>query len=35
MSQAVKQGGIYKVDPNGIVWSVPIKINYSNVVDDA
>ena len=35
MSQAVKQGGIYKVDPNGIVWSAPIKINYSNVVDDA
>lgn len=35
MSQAVKQGGIYKVNSDGTVWSGPIKINYSNVVDDA
>lgn len=35
MTQAVKQGGVYKVSPDGIVWGIPVKINYSNVVDAA
>ena len=35
MSRATKQGGIYKVNADGFVWGIPVRLSYSNAIDTA